>query len=500
LKNLLTSFYFFFIRAVCSVVQLRFLNAHFGNQLSGLNALLNQVYLYVTLFELGLAAAAVSLLYEPIQKNDTRHASELIATLHRDTVRLTLAAAPIIYSVLAVYALRMRTSLSFSTVFAALALTAASGLCVILSLAYQSYLNASNKIYQVHLVMGTSFLLKTIAGLYLALAWNSYLCLPATFSAFSIAELLLLRRLFYHQFPAYQKIRSAEATKELRSRAKYALCHKVSGLVYYQSDMVILSLAASVAVINVYAKFQYLALGILGICGAAFTSLTATIARRQIGAAQATRTRQYRYVSLACHFAAGSFALAYFFTSNDIVSLLYRTASGTNSFTISLFSLLLYLNVVKSVDDTFIAAKGAFEVAFYLPLIEPIFYLLLALFTVHLWNIDGILAAGIVTNVVFAGVGKAGVVAKAVLHQTIRKLLQLRGINFLISLVLITPLYFLYSASRAWHLSPLARFGTCNLACALYIAAVCSLLISRGYPKASPATPDLLNTEEKLAA
>ena len=67
-------------------MQLRVVERIWGGQYAGLNALTNQVLLYVTLLEMGLAQAAISLLYEPIVARRFEDVSSLILAL-RNGVR-----------------------------------------------------------------------------------------------------------------------------------------------------------------------------------------------------------------------------------------------------------------------------------------------------------------------------------------------------------------------------------------------------------------------------
>lgn len=480
-KNLTASLSYFVIRAATAIVQLRILDAQFGGQFSGLNALLNQVYLYVTLFELGLAAAAVSLLYEPIHARNHQRTSELLSALARDTRRLIVVLSPLILGLLIVYSRSIQTTLPRTMVFGALALTAVSGLLTLFLLPYQSYLNASEKLYQVHLVLGVGLAAKTVLGLS-AVRWTgNYLALPATNAVLSALELLAVRLLFFKQFPEFLRVRNPRVTTELRTKAKYALCHRVGGLIYYQSDFVILSLAATLMAVNEYAKYQYIAAGILGISTAAFTSMTASIARKQIGAGPNRRTSQYRHVSLVCHFTAIGFALAFYFTANDLVRVMYRTGTQASQLTLILFSSLLFLNLVKAVDDTFISAKGAFQAAVYLPLLEPVVYIPLGVFLVREHGFNGILMAAIAVNVLFACIGKTAVVAKAVLEIPVFRIVRLRALNLVAALVLVTPLVWWYLHSGAFAGSGVLRFALQNMAAAVYMIPVSYLLIGRGY-------------------
>src|SRR5206468_4959482 len=66
--------------------------------------------LYVTLLELGLAQAAISLLYEPIVARRFEYVSSLILALRNGVRRMVFWGALLIAPIIAVYAWLVRTS------------------------------------------------------------------------------------------------------------------------------------------------------------------------------------------------------------------------------------------------------------------------------------------------------------------------------------------------------------------------------------------------------
>jgi len=500
-RNLVVALCTFAIRAVASIIQLRVLDRRFGEPFAGLNILSNQLILQVTLFELGLGTAAVSLLYEPIRKQNYDRACELITALRRNTLALTLGATPLVYGFLIIYAARIHSSLSFSTVLAALLLIGTCGLCNLLALPFQVYLNSADRIFQVHLASGACCVLKTVIGLLLASVTGWYLWMPITSVAASVMEISLLWRLFHLSFPGYRFIKSSRAGMELRSKAKFALCHRLSGLLYHQSDFIVLSLSAGLAPLKDYAEWQYISAGILGICSAAWNSMTTSIARSQIAANDGIdRISQYRSASTTCHFVAGALALAYLFTAKDLVILCYGGRAEAETLTVQLFAVLLYLNVIKSVDDTFVSAKGMFHIGFSLPILQPVCYVTLGICLVRQFGVNGILVAGIVTNLLSSVLAKTIVLAK-ILEISPRALAHLRIKVLFSTSRLIVPLYLWYSGPAKSLAPGIIRFTISNSVTALIVVPICYVLIKRGaWRKADTAKVMRMPPEERAIA
>ncbi|HEY3928442.1 MAG TPA: hypothetical protein VGL89_08715 [Candidatus Koribacter sp.] len=494
IRNLIASLLFFFARVAAVVLQLKLVEHFFGAQYAGLNALLNQLAFYVALIELGLAAAAISLLYEPIKSEDRERTSALLFALHRDTSRLMLLALPVIAALIYGYSRSLHTSLPYFVVLATLALTAISGLVTLLSIHYQAYLNASEEIYQVHLVLGAGYLLKTAIGVALAVHLGNYLWLPATVVGVTIGEVLTMRWRFHRSFPHYVARAGRDAFAVIRNRAKYVLFHRVGGLIYYQSDFIILSLVASLALVKDYAQVQYAVAGALGLSSAVFNALTATIARRRLDAGPDARWKQYATILRTTYFLAGCAAIALFFTVPAAVQWFFGGGALPQR-DFLLFAMLLFLNIVKQVDDTLITATGTFHVGFWLPLLESTSYALLGIVLARRFGIEGIVTAGICTNLVFAVVAKSEVVARGIFEGSTRRLARTKFTTLLAAAVCVAPIFGMYVAARAIRLGPLGTVGLLNTLTIIYSLAVSWLFLRKSFAERDPRRAAVLKRE-----
>ena len=488
MRNLVSSLLFYLARVVAAVLQLKLVERFFGAQYAGLNALLNQLAFYVALIEMGLAAAAISLLYQPIKEGHHERTSGLLCALHRDTSRLMLMALPVVAGLVYGYSRSLHTTLPFSIVVLTLGCTAASGLITLTSIHYQAYLNASEQIWQIQYVLGAGYLLKTGIGIALAVYLGNYLLLPIAVVGVTLWEVLTMRWRFHASFPAYRAQATREAFTVIRNRAKYVLFHRVGGLIYYQSDFIILSLVASLAVVKDYAEVQYAVAGILGLTSAVFNALTASIARRQLDVARREKWRQYSSVLRATYFLAICVSLAFFMVGPNAVALVFA-GEGLPKLTYGLFAALLFLNLVKQVDDTFITATGTFHVAFYLPIVESSTYALTGIVLAKRFGIEGIVIAGIATNIVFAVIGKSLVVAHGVFGKERGRMLGTKVKAFAIAALLATPLMAVVLVLPRLVNNSWVLIGTTTAVMLAYALPMLYLMVRRGYAGGKASNP-----------
>lgn len=370
LPNAASAVVLFLARLLAAVLQLRLVDKHWGGAYTGLNALSNQVLLYVTLVELGLSQSAITLLYEPLLKRDLPRVCGTILALRRDVRMLALFGAVVIFPALALYARLIHGTLPYSTVAATVGCIAAAGLLQLMAIHFQVYLNAAEQLDKVNYTLACGYLLKTSVGLLLAIRWNNYLLLPAATAALTMAEFAALKVTFHRAFPDFCPASWREPARAIRSRAKYVLVQKIAGVAYYQSDFVILSLTTSLVVVKDYAKFQYVSAALLSVVGLVAASLTTSVARMQLKNHAENRRRQYLTAQMAISVIGAVLMLAFWFSARNVVSLAFGGDATVGTGCVALFGVALFLNIVKTVDDVFIMAKGAFEIGWWIPALE----------------------------------------------------------------------------------------------------------------------------------
>jgi hypothetical protein len=479
--NVGSAIYLFAIRVIVAVLQLRFVERVWGGSYSGLNALSNQVLLYTMLLELGLAQAAITFLYEPIATGNYEKASALVSALRHDIRALLLGGAFLAFPVLAVYAHAMHSQVPMGTVLGTLWLIAFTGLVQLATLHFQVYLNAAERINRVNFVLGTGYLVKTAIGLPLAIHYHSYLLLPGTIAALTFAEYAGLKIAFHHAFPQFAFVEAwREVARAIRARAKYVTVARIAGLAYYQSDFIILSLTASLVIVKDYAKYQYVSGALLSVVGMVSVAVTTSIARLQLRHEAETRRNQYVLAQRAVAMMGAILMLGYWFTAQTVVNLAFGHSSGITKRTILLFAVALFLNIVKTADDVFLAAKGQYEVGWWIPAIEVPTYVVTGYVLSRRMGIPGILVASIFTNLTISVLWKGFVLARPIFDSTPRQWFGARMMSVARAALIASPMAVLYLAIPKYlHTGAVAQFVVTNGLAGLYALAMVRLMITQ---------------------
>jgi O-antigen/teichoic acid export membrane protein len=486
--NAVSAVVLFTVRLLAAVLQLRIVDQRWGGDYTGLNALGSQVLLFVTLLELGLSQSAITLLYEPLLKHNHPRVSAMISALRHDVRLLAGAGAVVLFPAVALYARFIRGGLSYGLVAGTLGCIAVSGFVQLMAIHFQAYLNSAEQMDKVNYTFAAGYLLKTGIGLPLALYWNDYLLLPATIAVLTAGEYWLLRIAFHRGFPQFQSGDWRDAAREIRGRARFVLIQRVAGLAYYQSDFVILSVTTSLLMVRNYAKFQYVSAALLAVVGLVAASLTTSLARQQLRGRVASGRKQYVTAQFAISIAGAVLMVAFWFTARTIVEIAFGPDFAVSSTAVILFGIALFLNIVKAVDDVFIVVKGAFHIAWWIPVVEVPVYVISGAVLSRRMGIPGILAATIGTNVLISILVKGLVLPVPVFDSTRSQWYGSRAVNMAKAMATAVPLVVFYALSpRVLHPGWL-RFGVTNLVALAYMFAAIRWLALRRPLEAAPAS------------
>jgi O-antigen/teichoic acid export membrane protein len=486
--NAISAVVLFLARLLAVVVQLRLVDKYWGGGYTGLNALSNQVLLYVTLLELGLSQSATSLLYEPILHRNSARVSAIVSALRHDVRMLAAAGSLVVFPAVIAYAYWVHGAVPLDTMVGTLCCVAATGILQLTAIHLQVFLNASERLDRVNFTFGAGYLLKTAIGLPLAIYTHNFLLLPCSVAALTVGELHSLRLAFRRAFPEFCAEPWRTTAAEIRKRAKFVMIQRIAGVAYYQSDFIILSITTSLVAVRDYAMFQYVSAALLSAVGLLAASVTTSVARLQLFHHAESRRRQYVTAQSVMCLIGAVLMLAFWFNAPTVVTLAFGADSAVERPALALFGVVLFLNVVKVVDDIFIIAKGAFEIGYWIPAVEVLIYVGTGVLLSRQIGFAGILIASMATNLIVSTVLRGIVLAKPVFDSTRSQWYGNRLRSMAIALIGIVPLACLYGLAKNFLHPTLMQFAVTSVLALGYMLLGARWILVRNtrYPRPAP--------------
>lgn len=254
-KNLIFSALGQIVTILVGLIVPRLFLVNYGSEVNGLIASVTQALVYVSLFEAGVGAATMQALYAPVAKEDWDAVNGILSATnlyYRKTGRWYLIC---LIALSLVYPLFVKSALPFYTV-SGIVLFSGLGNVVMFYFQgkYRFFLQVDGKGYVLTTLGTLTLLLVNFVKVFLLLRGeNIVLILAATFaiSCLQVGYTLWYMRRNYPQvrtdvLPDYQAI----------WQKNYALVHQISGLIFNNTDVLILTVATNLKVVSVYSLFK----------------------------------------------------------------------------------------------------------------------------------------------------------------------------------------------------------------------------------------------------
>ena len=227
----------------------------FGSATNGLINSINQLLVYLGLFEAGVGAVTMQALYGPVARREWGSINGVLSATH---VYYTKASRYYLLGLLglaAFYPLVVETGMSWFAVFLVILFC---GLANVVSFYVQGkyvlFLRAEGKNY---IISNLATLIAVLAGLAKAglilLGYNVVVVLGVAFVIHLIQMVYVTRyikkhypRLSVHEPPNYGAI----------GQKNYMLVHQISGLVFQNTDVLILTMVSGLKVVSVYSIYK----------------------------------------------------------------------------------------------------------------------------------------------------------------------------------------------------------------------------------------------------
>lgn len=372
-----------------------------GTELTGYYLLINQMLGFLNLAELGLGTASTYLLFKPLsEKNNDALSTTFIAI--REIYKVIQKFILIIGFILCfVLPFIVKSEIKFYNLYLPWVLFVFS---TALSYSYSAesiLLTADQKVYYLRLINGSGrvicFLLQ-IAVLKLNLG----------FIAFSVLEVIsvccqmyFFKKIIIQQYSLKPDIETnihGEIKKNIFTEIKKTFIHKVSGVLIFNTDYVIISIFIGLAAVTSYSSYIMLAQAMSFIITTLSVPLNAALGNYLHE--KGTNATYSKFVQVNVIFMCWGtiFSFCYYAASSGLITLWLGNSVVLPEMTVALLALNCFCLVARTSVDIFKVAYGYMSDT-HLPIIEGGLNLIASLILVHYFGINGVIIGTIISNI-----------------------------------------------------------------------------------------------------
>ena len=239
------------------IVVPRLILTNYGSEVNGLLSSVTQIYSYVALLEAGIGTATIQALYGTVGANDKEGTNAILAATNRYYHRTGILYLVAILFFSTIYPIVVSTEIPLITVVLVIVF---NGLGSVINYFFQAkyflLLQAEGKNYiQTSLTMVIN-VFKNIAKIVLMALGFDVVFVQAIAMVVSLIQMLYI---IWYIKKYYKWIDlSVEPNFTAISQSKNVLVHQISGLVYYNTDTITLTLFCGLKVVSIYSMYTLL--------------------------------------------------------------------------------------------------------------------------------------------------------------------------------------------------------------------------------------------------
>ena len=443
-----------------------------GSESNGLLASITQVLGYVGLLEAGVGLASLQALYGPVAKNDHCSVNAIMAAtnVYYKRTGVFYLLAVILLSV--IYPFAVQTTIPWTTTSLVVLI---SGLPGVINYYFQGkykiLLQAEGKSYIITNLTTIVSILTSLGKIALLLLGFGVIAVQTLYLLLSLAQMIYISLYIKRNYTWLDT--SVQPAYEALSQKNSVLAHQISGLVFSNTDVIILSVFCGLRVVSVYSMYAML----FGLVGTLLSNLGNSVTF-VLGQQLSIDKHEYEksqdcfeliYITL-------SFSL-FFVAQQFILPFLRLYTSGVQDINyIDPYLPILFTSVALLENSRLSSAKaihiaGHFKHTQWHAILEMVINIVVSLIGVFLWGIYGVLL-GTIAALLFRANAMIIYANKKILHrspwQTYRRWLV--NLALFVVVTVLSKLAFAHIALDSYPKIILSAAATCILVIPLFFA------------------------------
>lgn len=253
--NMVTSVLSRVVVLITGLIVQHFILQAYGSTLNGLTSSITQVMSYLVLFEAGLGTASIQALYDPLSRNDWKKVSGIVVATGVEYKKITAAFSSVLLLVSLVLPFTLKGQVEFAVASLLTAVTGGSYIAsYIVGGKYKAILSADRKMYVLYILDMLSSILSCVLRVMAlrvgaGIVWVQLLHLGSILfknAGYFICVKSRYKKIDYKETPDLQSV----------SKRWNVLIHSIAGIVVNHTDVIILTLFASLKTVSVYSAYN----------------------------------------------------------------------------------------------------------------------------------------------------------------------------------------------------------------------------------------------------
>lgn len=361
--NIITSLVPWTVLAIIGFIKIKFFINIFGSELNGLIQLLSQIYSYISIVELGFGSAILFSLYKPLADKDETKVARLFNGSKK--MYLRIATVMIIGGLIAgiVSPLLIKNiNFPYMYVFGIFAIFGVDYFMkYIFYLPYRTLLGADQKGYKANIIVNTTTIIVKLIEILLIMTKINYMYILAIIIPLNCIGYYILMSFVNREYPYLRKEKGIDSSPA--AMTKDVMVHKVSKIIFYGTDSVILSIFSGLTTVSIYGAYNYIIQSVLRIISLILSSpleLFGNLFAKEADNEEKHKKLYNEFVSMT-YFTGLVICSILFIAMNKFIGIWINSSYEVTLWISMLFCLCLWYECTEKTNTTLIESKGKFK-------------------------------------------------------------------------------------------------------------------------------------------
>ena len=402
-RNSTVALAFYFVSLVLQFFSRKIFLDHLGTEVLGLNTTATNLLQFLNLAELGIGAAIGYSLYKPLACDDHRQVNDIVSIqgyLYRKIGLAVLAGGCVLMCFFPWFFGKAGVPAWYT--YATFSVLLVSALAGYFFNYRQIVLTSDQKDYKLVSVTQTvrtiKVLLQILAIKFLpdGYVWWLALELAATLVIVFGINAILRREYPWLKTDYRQGKQLMREYPHIATKTKQLFFHKMAGFALTQTSPLIIYAYASLTLVALYGNYMLIVLGVTALLNAIFNSINAGVGNLVAEGDRKRIIRVFEELFSSRFLLVGTICYGVYLLTPPFITLWIGPEYLLDNLTLILIVAILYLSVMRSVVDAYIAAYGMYHDV-WAPITEAAVNVGLSVLFGYFWGLHGILSGVLVS-------------------------------------------------------------------------------------------------------
>lgn len=243
------------ITAMLGLIIPRLFLVNFGSEVNGLTSSITQIFAYVSILEAGVGATTRQALYQPIGKNDKNKINSILSATHKYYKKAGYLYLAVVIMLTIGYPLIVHSTIDPITISSIILMVGLGGVInFFFQNKYNVMLQAEGKNYIISNLNTVIYILTSISRIVLLQLGFNVMIVQSAFLIFHVVQTLFVV-IYIKKFYSWIDL-TVKPNYDAISQKNSVLVHQISGLIFNNTDILILTFLTNLRVVSVYTLYN----------------------------------------------------------------------------------------------------------------------------------------------------------------------------------------------------------------------------------------------------